>query len=280
MKLLVIGKGYLGTAFEDAGHTVVRFRDIDPTTQGFDDLDCIGIHWAIDKSMPTAVVNCAALTNTSECEQNEHWETAFYLNSEFPGVLANLCKDRKITLVHVSTGCIYNEGAVDAKEGDNQVVAAHCRYSLTKWMGERYVSQFGDLNNVIILRPRVLFDERNLPRNMMVKQKNFTLFSEAQETLTYVPDVVGATEALLNAEARGVFNVGCLGTMSRMDVARASGNFTPKAGDPDEIRRIAGFHLVRNTMSGEKLAPYYKTHEIHDVITDCAAKLFGYYDGY
>src|SRR6476469_2275649 len=48
-----------------------------------------------------ALINTAAQTNVDRCET--HQEEAFALNGEAPGVLAEICAQKKARFIHVST---------------------------------------------------------------------------------------------------------------------------------------------------------------------------------
>jgi dTDP-4-dehydrorhamnose reductase len=52
------------------------------------------------------VVNCAALTNVDYCET--HRDEAFRINSEAPGVLAEICRDKNAKLIHFSTDYVFD----------------------------------------------------------------------------------------------------------------------------------------------------------------------------
>ena len=53
-----------------------------------------------------ALINTAAQTNVDRCET--HREEAFALNGEAPGVLAEICAEKKARLVHISTDYVFD----------------------------------------------------------------------------------------------------------------------------------------------------------------------------
>jgi dTDP-4-dehydrorhamnose reductase len=52
------------------------------------------------------LINCAALTNVDYCES--HREEAVSINAEGPGVLAELCNEKKAKLIHISTDYVFD----------------------------------------------------------------------------------------------------------------------------------------------------------------------------
>ena len=52
------------------------------------------------------LINCAAQTNVDRCET--HRDEAFRLNAEAPGLLAEICRDRRARLIHVSTDYVFD----------------------------------------------------------------------------------------------------------------------------------------------------------------------------
>jgi len=86
---------------------------------------------------PEVVINCAAMANVDQCEQEP--DLADLINTQLPGKLAEMCKQYKARLVHISTDAIF-----DGKKGD------YCeqdqpnplnKYAKTKLAGEEVVAK-------------------------------------------------------------------------------------------------------------------------------------------
>ncbi len=81
---------------------------------------------------PSHIVNCIGVTKFNNCF-NLIKETK-YINSKFPKLLSNFCKQKKIFLIHVSTDCVFT-----GKKGnynDSSIKDSKDLYGITKNKGE------------------------------------------------------------------------------------------------------------------------------------------------
>jgi dTDP-4-dehydrorhamnose reductase len=94
---------------------------------------------AIDRMLadirPDLVINCAAMANIDDCEQQP--EQAAMINSRMPGLLARACRDRGIKLVHLSTDAVFDGTRGDYLETDTPNPLSV--YAQTKLEGEKAV---------------------------------------------------------------------------------------------------------------------------------------------
>ena len=90
----------------------------------------------LESIQPDWLVNCAALANLEECEQ--YPERARLLNTEMPGELANICAQRRIHLVHISTDAVFDGKKKDSYTEEDEPHPLGT-YSQTKLNGERAV---------------------------------------------------------------------------------------------------------------------------------------------
>ncbi len=85
---------------------------------------------------PDAVIHCAALADLEACEARP--ELAHHMNAGLPKLIAEVCSDRGIRLIHISTDAVFSgqtEGAhTESDEPDPRGV-----YAITKLEGERAV---------------------------------------------------------------------------------------------------------------------------------------------
>lgn len=109
------------------------------------------------------VINCIGMTggrtmkgNVDGCE--DHPEETYDLNLIFPFKLASICRDLKIQLIHIGSGCIY-DGDNDGKGYDELVFPNFfgSLYSRTKIAAEQAL-RHGFLMNPTIVRIRMPFD--------------------------------------------------------------------------------------------------------------------------
>ena len=85
---------------------------------------------------PDTVVNCAAYTDVDGCEENP--ELARAVNADAPGDIAELCADRGIEFVHLSTDYVFDGEAEEPYTEDDEPNPIQV-YGETKWAGEQQV---------------------------------------------------------------------------------------------------------------------------------------------
>jgi dTDP-4-dehydrorhamnose reductase len=95
---------------------------------------------AFDKIKPDAVVHAAALTDVDKCEMEK--QLAWKTNVEATENLAQLCKERGVFLVYVSTDYVFDGQKGMYKETDNPAPINY--YGLTKLKGEQAVQALDD----------------------------------------------------------------------------------------------------------------------------------------
>ena len=81
-----------------------------------------------------ALINAAAQTNVDRCET--HQEEAFALNGEAPGVLAEICAQKKARFIHISTDYVFDGDKRDAYSEDDEARPISV-YGESKREGER-----------------------------------------------------------------------------------------------------------------------------------------------
>jgi dTDP-4-dehydrorhamnose reductase len=90
----------------------------------------------IDSIRPDWLVNCAALANLEQCEEQPG--QAKILNTDLPGELAAACAKRNICFVHISTDSVF-DGTQEAAYTEEDEPNPPGVYSQTKLDGERAV---------------------------------------------------------------------------------------------------------------------------------------------
>ena len=149
MNLLITGaSGLLGTklcqlAVERHHETYASYGQHKPlcgTPLELNILDPQAQRQAFDKIKPDAVVHAAALTNVDKCEMEK--QLAWKTNVEATENLAQLCKERDVFLVYVSTDYVFDGQKGMYKETDNPAPINY--YGLTKLKGEQAVQALDD----------------------------------------------------------------------------------------------------------------------------------------
>ena len=90
----------------------------------------------VERTAPTHIVNCAAMTDVDECETEP--ELAYDINGEAPAALAELCADQGIQFCHVSTDYVF-DGDASSPYPESADTNPIQRYGGSKLEGERDV---------------------------------------------------------------------------------------------------------------------------------------------
>lgn len=214
MNILLLGKGYIGTAInqelQQAGDHHVNWVSKadtpynDPKT--FERMIC-SVYF--QKSYDV-VINASGYTgrpNVDACEVaiDDTW----YYNVTVPGMLASMCTAHDVHLIHVSSGCIYDGYDMEFEEHDEPnfglCSSVSSWYSKTKHAGELAVQG----TNTTVLRIRMPFCETTSERNVLMKLLKYDNIINQKNSMTNVEDLTKFVSALLTQkESWGdVYNV-------------------------------------------------------------------------
>ena len=255
MKILVLGKGFLGQEFESMGYEVwgkdrlVLRRD----TQ----LEFLGDY--------DVVINCIGISDTRFCELPENFPKVLQTNSSLPYGLSRGCEFYETKFVHISTGCLYDEIGRPCSEDD--FLAAHCGYTVSKYAGEIGCNKDRDL----ILRPRLLFSDKrmNTHNNLLQKLPKFNSFVDELNSVTWNKTIVEATQALLDHEQTGVFNVANEGRHTIYEIATEMLGLKGDKMSGEQLRSSQGLYLVNNVMDISKLKQFYQPVSVEKAVEIC-----------
>lgn len=271
-KILVLGKGFLGKAFEKKGFEVWGKDKFEFKQNGeplylnkFKQYDA-GMYEFMKHDV---IINCVGKSNTRWCENPENWKETLFVNGEIPKILSEFCRREGKKFVHISTGCFYDKNDTLKREDDNLAIATHCNYTLTKLVGEK----FCNLEKDLITRPRLYFGDFEDRNNLLCKIQKFPNFLVEQNSYTSVHVIVDAVSALLEAEQTGIFNVGCDGFASIEEMASWIGLPSREKITEKELHEKEGLYLVNNTMDITKLQKFYQPPKLKDEIIRCWSEL-------
>jgi len=162
----------------------------------------------LDEFKPEFVIHTAGLTNIDICEQDPG--LAKKVNVDLAVNVCQACKSLGIPMVQISTDNLFsgNESLVDELHPVNPVNI----YGATKAEAEARILDIMD--DVLILRtnfygwgPVYKPSFSDMIINELRKENPITLFTDVFYTPILIAELVGATENLLNLDARGIFNV-------------------------------------------------------------------------
>lgn len=216
------------------------FPDVDIT-------DRASVEKLLDAHRPDAVVNCAAYTNVDKAETDE--ENARRVNALGPKILAELCRDRDLELVHISTDYVFSgdplmESGRPRPYRESDSCAPRTVYGRTKREGELFVQEICPRH--YILRTAWLYgDGGNFVRTMR-------RLAQANPVLKVVNDQIGsptstvdlgqAILALLGSGQYGLYHATCEGQGSWYDFARKIFELTHT---PVEVQPVSSGEFVR-----------------------------------
>lgn len=222
-RILITGAaGQLGQALVACCPDGVEVHATDRSA--LDITDAGAVATLVDALNPQVLINAAAYTAVDLAETER--EAAFAANAEAPAVLARICAERSLRLLHVSTDFVF-DGLRSSPYPPDAEVAPLGVYGASKLAGERAIQATGCAH--LIVRTGWLYAHRgaNFMRTML------RLHAE-RDVLSVVADQVGTPTraeslavALWAAVARpalsGVYHWSDAGVCSWYDFAQAIG---------------------------------------------------------
>jgi len=268
-KVVVLGRGYLGQEFERQGFEVWgrdKFEISDDHVHAFTH------QWETLKKYDT-IINCIANSNTRFCEDPNNFDKVIHVNVSIPTALSEWCNDNNKKFVHISTGCLYDKESNLTLFGRNlyynketDFIAAHCKYTVSKWMAEIRCHK-----KDLIIRPRLLFSDIVNPKNLLCKLSKFNEFTcDNFDSITSTTTIVKAVHALLKNKQSGIFNVANEGFSTMHQIAlkilnkQDAGRITA-----EDLRKREKLYLVNNVMDLTKLKKYYKPSNLEKELIRC-----------
>lgn len=126
-------------------------EDLNINVECLDLNDSDALRMYVKNTAPDVLIHTAAYTNVDRAEE-EH-KLAFAVNANVPKVLANICLDMDIPLVHFSTDYVFNgEGG---PYSESAVCDPRGRYAESKHAGEVAVLESGA--KAAVIRPNVMY---------------------------------------------------------------------------------------------------------------------------
>ncbi len=210
MKILIIGKGFIGKRCADSWNdSVIADKRIHKTQDVLD---------LIDKHNPDVVFNAAGVRgypNVDWCEDNQ-METIIG-NTKLPILIAEACQTRGKYLLHIGSGCIFygDSPHADKKWREDDFGNPVPVYSRTKLAADLALST---LDNVGIARIRMPIDWIPAPNNLIDKLAKYPKVIDVENSVTIIDDMIDVFYKLMEKKASGIFHVTNPGTMRHRDL--------------------------------------------------------------
>lgn len=161
MRAVVLGgEGLLGSELVRQLHRHSEFTVKGISHDQLDVTDREAVEQMILERHPDVIWNCVAYNAVDYAESKP--KDAILLNETVPGMLAELCKAHAISLVHFSTGYVF-DGANPSGYAEDAIPNPHSVYGATKRAGELAIEQ--NLPEHYIVRLNWLFGRPGQSKN-------------------------------------------------------------------------------------------------------------------
>lgn len=209
MKILIIGKGYLGTRCSEEWPDAILS---DKIIKSVDDVLVL-----LDEYKPEAVLNAAGVVgkpNVDWCET--HQVETIQGNTILPFLIAEACQQKNVYLLHMGTGCIFYglspHGGPWIEDDYGNPVAVYTR---SKYAADLALAT---LPNVGIARIRMPIDYKSHPANLIDKLSKYPQIVDVENSVTVVEDMIGVFRQLLEQKASGIFHVTNPGSIKHREI--------------------------------------------------------------
>ncbi|EPJ45746.1 MAG: hypothetical protein OFPII_23940 [Osedax symbiont Rs1] len=157
IKILVTGpKEQVGKALIKAGQTSDVFTVVGATSNAPNLRDKQVVTEVLERSNPDFVVNTLGYNSVVVSEKKV--DLCYLLNRDFVGILAQVCKERDIPIIHLSTDHVFDGHYASGYSEDDQTIPLG-NFGKSKWQGEEILRNKWDKH--IILRVSWLFSQWN-----------------------------------------------------------------------------------------------------------------------
>lgn len=167
-------------------------------------------------------VNCAAYTNVEQAEESTN--LAFNINAEAVNHISNVCKQRKVILIHISTDYVFDgQNTSPYKETDE--VGPINTYGESKLKGEQYIIE--NIKEYYIIRTSWLYSKfgKNFFKTILNKIKenaNLKITTAETGTPTSCVDLATVIYTIINTKenAFGLYHFSNKGQATWFDFAK------------------------------------------------------------
>ncbi len=221
-KILVTGGfGQLGRCVHSLCH---KSLELDVYYASSEDLDITNKEsltvFFKDKSFDY-VINCAAYTNVEQAEKET--EKAFLVNADGAKNVAQICKEKDMILIHISTDYVF-DGKKREPYLEKDIPSPINEYGKSKLLGEQYIKEFTE--KYFIVRTSWLYSEfgKNFYKTIQQKlntEKKLTITTSETGTPTNANDLALFLITIIKSTSSkyGVYHFSNLGESTWYDFA-------------------------------------------------------------
>jgi len=209
MKILIIGKGYLGVrcheSWEDSVITDKRVNTKEDVLE------------LIEEYKPDAILNAAGVVgkpNVDWCET--HQMETIEGNTVLPFIIAKACAEKNVYMLHMGTGCIfYGENPSGKPWKENDAANPVAVYTRAKYAADICLAT---MPNIGIARIRMPLDNHSTRSNLVDKLASFEKVIDVENSLTVVEDMIKVFHELMEKKAEGVFHTVNRGSITHKEI--------------------------------------------------------------
>ena len=276
-RILITGNGQLGGYYRD--HYIKKGAEVLNTDSKTDVRNESALMAVVEEFNPDLVIHTAAKTNIDWAEQNK--TECFEINTLGSDVVGKICQEKGIYLVFLSSGCVLESKTAADAQTEAVVPSPLCFYSWTKVWAEEMLMHRARRNGLklLVLRPRQLLSAKVDPRNALTKMLTYTKFINTPNSCTVVEDLMMVTDALVEKEESGVFNVVNPGVTTPFEIATALKEIIKPEMDfikisKEELNKMTLAERVDAVLDGTKLRNLgIELKEIHERMREVMQEL-------
>lgn len=196
MKILLLGyTGKVGCALKKV---LADYELICMNTQNFNAENINKLKKTISEHKPDIIINTIAYLGIDKCKNNIM--KSILINSTFPALLASICHELNITLIHFSTASVFNNraGLFDEDDYPKPINV----YGKTKLLGEEGIKI--SLDNHYIIRCPFIFGHHpkynQLIETLLFSYKDIKVASDIYTTPTYNMDIAKQLKEIIDTK--------------------------------------------------------------------------------
>ncbi|HZE12367.1 MAG TPA: dTDP-4-dehydrorhamnose reductase [Chthoniobacterales bacterium] len=194
-----------------------------------------------------ALINTAAQTNVDRCETEQ--EEAFALNAEAPRVLAEICAQKRVRFIHISTDYVFDGEKREPYTEENEARPISV-YGESKREGERRALTAND--RALVVRVSWVFGpDRPSFVDWAIGQarerEEVKAIADKWATPTYTLDLVQLLKPLIAGDVSGILHLANSGECSWQEYAQWALDCCRAEGIPVKARTIGKSSLAEMT---------------------------------